>query len=734
MFEAIARTITRWPKIIISVAFVAVVASAIYSSGVFAKLAEDNGFNNKDAESSQVTQQLQDTFGIKANSGIILFKSKADASQVQSLAYEAEMTRLLSPLKAEGAHIDTYYSTLQPAFISTDGHETYAVVTLPGSTDKQYRQLKDFASTVHGTLLQTYVGGELVGQKQAGNQVENDLKLAETISLPILAVLLLIIFRSVIAAALPLILGVTAIVGGISVVRLLTRFTSIDQYSLNIITVLGLGLSVDYSLLMVNRFREELDREKTVEQAIRRTVLTAGRTIFFSGLTVIMCLLSLIIFPIGFLRSIGIGGTSAIVVAVVGALVILPAILRLLGDRVNRLRIITIRTRTSGTSIWHRIGAFTMKHPLQTLILSGALVLVIASPVLQAHFMAGDYRTLPTGSSSQEVGRALAHDFATQQAKLTVIYHMDDAPRSAAGITHMYALTQSLAAIKNVTDVTGPTPLTAGASALSYQQAYASGSPPPPLQQLAAQTIRGNTVMFSVAYGNHGASDDATQDIVHAIRNLHLEHGSLQVGGEAAELADTLRTVGHYLPYAGAIIVLAMFVLLSLMVRSVIIPLQAIVINSFSLSAAFGVLVWVFQEGHFTTQTWLTQTGGLDPTIPILIFAVAFGLSMDYSAFLYSRMREEYDVSHNPNDAILKSIEHTGGIITAAALLLFVVVAAFASSKIAFIQQVGIGLSLAVLLDAFVIRILFVPAVMRFFGHASWYAPKWLSRWEIKHG
>jgi RND superfamily putative drug exporter len=738
MLKILTHLAQRQAWLIVVAAVLLTIGAGVYGAGVFSHLNSDEGFESKNTQSSEVVESLKNDFPKSQASAVILFSSK-DGHTLDNAIDAAEVQRLLDPLKNDTSLLATYWSTGQDSFLSKDNKQTYAAVTVKGNGDAQYRRLARFADETKSDRLTVNVGGGLVAQKQSSEQVKRDLEMAEIISLPLLALLLVLVFRGLVAAAMPLMLGVVAIAGGLAVVRLLTNLTSIDQYAINVITVLGLGLSVDYSLLMVSRFREELQRQPDVPAAVRHTVMTSGRTIFFSGLTVIISLLALSLFPIEFLRSISLGGVAALLVAIGAALTVLPASLRLLGHRINALRLGPKPGKTDGPTFWGRVNTITSRFPLLTIVAAVAIILAAAMPFWQVHYLAFDFGALPAGSSAREVGEALQTNFGSQDANVTVLYRPDDAsiPPAAAAA----AQAQAAAAVARAR---------AARMITTAAQAQAAQLPAPLPQQVSDMRQRLEDMNEVTAVDRPVASKDGQEfklvahyheddsgmvgrSLVTAIRDLKQTNGPLRVGGGAAEVVDTVATIGHYLPYAAAVIVIAMGLLLGLMLRSILIPIQAIALSGFGLLASFGALVWIFQQGHLTSWTWFARTDGLSPTILLLVFTMAFGLSMDYATFLYSRMREEYDKGRENRAAIHGGVERTGYIITAAAVLMFVVVAAFASSKIPMLQQVGLGMALAVIVDAFVVRILLVPAVMLLLGRANWYAPKWLARWQIRH-
>lgn len=731
MFEIISKQSMRWPRAVLAIATMLIVAAGIYGVGVFDVLNREEGFVNPSAESYAVEKAIEKDFD-RAPDAVVMFASKDKAITVDDEQYRQQVSALLKPLTSAGAKTQTYYDTQLDSLVSRDRLKTFATVELDGTNDEKFEKLIAAQDKASDSLLTMQVGGKLVSNKQATQQVQHDLERAEMITLPILAVLLFFVFRSIVAALLPLLLGVISIVGAFAVTRLLTNVADIDQYSLNVITILGLGLSVDYSLLMVSRFREELAKGGTTAAAVRRTVMTSGRTILFSGLTVMASLSALTVFPIGFLRSVGLGGISALVVSLLAALTILPPLLMLLGKRIDWGHLGRKKATASSGKSWRRFGTFVMKRPWVTIGLTLWVIVVAALPLATVHPIGQDYRALPAGSSSRNVSEILRNDFDNQNTPLTVLYR-PSAEKGDEYIGQIYDLSERISKLEGVSALDTPTPIVDGASRDGYQKLYANNLLTPELQALRERLITNDFVLLQVRYDDD-ASEKIPQGLVGQIRELSNTNGRVEVGGDAAVLNDTISTILHYAPYALAIIVVSQFILLALLLRSIMIPLQAIVINVLALLVSFSLLVLIFQHGYFTGDiTGFVNIGGVDITMPILIFAIAFGLSMDYASFLYARMREEYDAGASNDEAILRGLQKTGPIITAAALVLFVVVAAFALSKIALLQQVGVGLASAVLVDAFIVRLFLVPATMRLFGRSNWYAPKWMGRFTIRH-
>lgn len=731
----LAKLVQNHAVNILVVSFFIIVFGAYYGSGVFSQLKTDeSGLNVEGSQSQSAHQDIKRTFGGDANQVIVTAKNSEYL--VTDEYFKKTFFTTLEYLEKHGATITSYYNTGAKELVSKDRKATYAIAEFSHKSDDEvYRLVDAYAPPETESNINIHFGGELITNKQISHQIEKDLSRAEIISLPILLVLLIIIFRSVTAALLPVLLGIIAIIGGMSVVRAIATFVDIDQYSINVITVLGLGLAIDYSLLMVSRFREEL-ADHSSSEAIARTIHSSGRTILFSGLTVMICLLGLTLFPVSFLRSVGIGGVAALTIALVAALTVLPSLLYLLGKNINRAAIgrrqISEQTK-SQARLWQKIANTVLQYPYRGIALAVLLIVIAALPLvhLQLKSAGFDFRSLPIGSSSREVAKSLDQDFHNKTPALQVMYTHDSDITSPAALEELYDLSAYLKSLAGVERVEGLIS-SEQTNLQTYQQLYQLPVRPAQIQQLESQYLSGNKTYFKV-YTKNSPTDPSVQQLIPKLRAKSFEHAHISVDGVAAIEYDIREVVATRGPIALVLVALAMVVLLSLLLRSIVIPLQALLINSFSLLAAFGILVWVFQDGWFTGAGLFTQTGSLDMTILILIFAITLGLSMDYATFYYSRVREEFDHRSTTKQAIIKGLVLTGPVITQAAVLLFVVVIAFASSGIALLQQVGLGIALAVLIDAFIVRIILVPLVMNIIGDKNWYYPKFLKRFSIRH-
>jgi uncharacterized membrane protein YdfJ with MMPL/SSD domain len=724
MFEAWGRIIFNRRRLVLAVSAAGVVCAAIWGTGVFSRLQSGGGFAPPASQSQQEANRVAAVFGRDTGDVVLLYSSTTQT--VHSPAYRAAVAGSLDRLpRSRVESAATYWSTGSPQFVSRDGRVTYAALELAGSSDAA--RIKNFdaiKSDFTAPGLTVAAGGQIPTEAAINKEVTSDIGRAEAISMPVLLVLLLIIFGSLAAASLPLAIGAIGIIGSFTALRLLTLATPVSIYSVNITTILGLGLAIDYGLFMVGRFREELHRQPSVADAVARTVATAGRTVAVSGITVAMALASLLLFPEVFLRSMGYGGVATVVVDMLAALTVMPALLAMLGHRVNALRIRRSVRSSAGRVVgrpvgqevgplvqaetaggWYRLARGVMRRPLAFAGVIVVLLLALGAPVLRISWGGTDARALPAAAPARQVSEALSRDFP-------------------GNIT---------APIESLVQFSGPV---AGSVARQAELAGYVGKlgrlPGVTGVQLTGE--RGNTARIDLRYQPDPLSAQARQ-IVLRVRGVAGPAGSsVQVGGQSAQLVDELNSLSATVPWMALVMAAATFLLLFLAFGSVVLPVKAIVANLLSLSATFGVVVWIFQEGHMSGLLQFEPTGTLDPTMPILMLAIIFGLSMDYEVFLLSRIRERYDVTGDTPEAIASGLQRTGGVITSAALLLVIVVGAFSASGITFIKLMGVGMIVALIVDASVVRVLLVPAAMRLLGQANWWAPKPLRRLYASYG
>jgi trehalose monomycolate/heme transporter len=708
MFESWGRVVYRRRRLMLVVALLAVAFAAVWGTGVFSRLQSSGGFAPSDSQSQQAANLAQARFGRDAGDVVVLYSSPDRA--VRSPGFRAAVTGMLAALPhSKVLSYETYWSTGSPQFVSTSGRETYAVLEMAGSTDDQRQTSYDAIKNELGAPgLRTQVGGPVPTYEAISKEVTSDIGRAEGFSLPVLLIVMLVIFGSLAAASLPLAIGGIAIIGSFTALRLLTLATPVSIYSINITTILGLGLAIDYGLFMVSRFREELHRQATVEDAVARTVATAGRTVAVSGITVALALASLMLFPETFLRSMGYGGVATVLVDMLAALTILPALLALLGPRVNALRIRrTVRRPpvAEGQGAWYRLASSVMRRPVLYAIPIVVVLLALGSPFLKVTWGGTDATVLPAGAPARAVTEALNRDFP-------------DNPT---------------APIESVVQFSGPV---AGSPARGAQlAAYVDRlDRVPGITGAQVTGARGDVARVDMRYGPAPYSPQA-RAIVVQVRNVAPPAGAAAyVGGQTAGLVDELSSLGQTLPWMALVVAAATFVLLFLAFGSVVLPVKAIVMNVLSLTAMYGVVVWIFQEGHLSGLLQFTPNGTIEPTMPILMFAIMFGLSMDYEVFLLSRVRERYDITGDNTAAVASGLQRTGGLITSLALLLIIVVGSFSASGITFIKLLGVGMIVALIIDASVVRVLLVPAVMRLLGPANWWAPRPLRRLYARYG
>jgi RND superfamily putative drug exporter len=710
MLDALARFVYRRRR------FVAIggVAFFVFAGAIGGSVAghlDPYGADDPATESVRTDELLQGQ-GFREAAVIVLFTEAPVASPATRSRIEGIERRLRA--REDVATVTGYYDTGSRDFVSNDGEHTYLAVALRPTDDKA-RQ--DAASSIADHLEGepgVEVGGVALAEKQVNEQTESDLRRAEMLAFPLLFLLSLLFFRSLVAALLPLLIGGLAIIGTFFVLRIASEFGSISIFALNLTTGLGLGLAIDYSLFIVSRYREELARRGVDStgaggrterwEALRATMRTAGRTVLFSSITVAAALASLIVFPQRFLYSMGIGGSLVALLAAAVALIVLPAVLSILGPRVNALapRFLQRRAerdaRPTESGLWYRLSRFVMRRPIPIASLSAAFLIALGIPFLSIKFTSVDPQVLPASASARQVDDLMRSDFPPFR----------DTP------------------IRLAVHGGGQKAVTTVADDVRDDPGVAAVGPP---RELSG----GWTVLEATAKGPF--MSERSKSTVRQLRELPAPPGStVLVTGASAHFADFQSSLEEHLPLALAIVVIATLVVLFLFTGSVVLPVKALVMNVLNLSAVFGILVLVFQHGNLEGLLDYQGQGALEQTMPILLFAVAFGLSTDYAVFLLSRIKEARDAGASDSESVAIGLERTGRIVTAAALLFAIAIGAFATSQIIFIKQNGIGTALAVLIDASIIRALLVPSLMELLGKWNWWAPRPLRRLHARIG
>ena len=689
MFESLGLFVHRRRRWVIAGALVLIAFASVWGTQVFGAL-KSGGFDDPSSDSSRAITIINERIGPADGELVVLYQSAS--MTVDDPAFRSAVTGTLAKLpRSDVAGAGTYWNTHSAGLVSKDRHATYASIRLNGSglgaRQAAYERIKDDLAAPGLTSLR---GGPIAVNGQLNEQTAKGLARAEMISTPILLILLVIIFGSLVSALLPLTIGGVAILGAFTALRVLTSFTDVSTFAINIVTMLGLGLAIDYALFIVTRYREELGRTDSAGEALARTMATAGRTVAFSGITVAIALGGLLFFPQMFLRSMGLGGMAVVLVDMLAALTILPALLALLGKRVDALRLVRRRAPSPDRGAWFRLAHSVMRRPVLYAVGVTAVLLALGAPFLGIRFGSVDVRSLPPGAEGRTVSATLDRDFA--HGTLSPI---DVVVAGNVARPDLDAYLGRLRATKGVSsaDVVGT----------------------------------GNgAVHVAVRTPADPQSRDA-RDVVNRIRSLDAPTRAY-VGGETAQLSDLLSSLGRVLPWTALFVGVVSFALLFAALGSIVLPLKALLMNVLSLSAAFGVMVWGFQDGHLAGVLGFTSTGTVEASQPVLILAVAFGLSMDYELFLLSRIREEWNRTGDNTAAVATGLQRTGAIITNAALLLAVVIGAFTTSGIMFIKLIGVGLLAAVVVDATLVRGMLVPATMRLLGRANWWLPKPLRR------
>lgn len=726
MFERLGALIVKQYRTVLVASLLATLVAAVIGVGVMSKLSA-GGFGDPDAEASRASKALEDDFGQGEPNFVLLVTAPKGVDEPEVVDVGKKLTAQLSQETGITEAL-SYWSLGQLAPLrSPDKTQALILARIGGTGDDVARIVKDLSPKYDvdrragNQTLDIAVTGYGEVFRQAEITVEKDLKRAELIALPITLILLVVIFGSAVAASLPLLIGGIAIVGTLLLLSVIAELTEVSVFALNQTTAMGLGLAIDYSLFVVSRFREELHAGHSTDVAIRRTVSTAGRTVVFSAVTVAASLLALLVFPLAFLRSFAFGGISVVLMAAMVSVVVLPAILRALGPRVDRLSVRKLSPKPVGTGFWYRVAKWVMARPVPVITAGVALLLFFGAPFRGIEFGLPDDRMLPKGNPARVAAGEIRENFLSNEASPISVVAADVGtdPKTLAPEVDRLAL--GLSSIPGVTRVDSMTGFYADGKALMK-----------PGDANRFSNEKG--LWLSVVADVEPVSPEG-EALVKEVRKMAEGFGyPVDVGGAAADLLDSKETLFKRAPLAGMIIAVITFIVLFLMFGSLLVPAKAVVLNLLSLSATFGALVWIFQEGHFAGVLGFTPTGMTDTMMPVLLFCVAFGLSMDYEVFLLSRIKEEHDHGADTISSVAVGLERTGRIVTAAAVLIAVVFLAFATSGITHVKVFGIGLALAVLLDATLIRATLVPAFMRLAGNANWWAPAPLKRIHERFG
>jgi RND superfamily putative drug exporter len=633
-----------------------------------------------------------------------LFVFESDTLPVADPVFQKAVQDAIAPLRTDDRVqvIRSYYDapSQSASLVSRDGRRTLVSVQLRDVRSVATGYWEELRAEVRSDTLRVLATGNLPINHELTRTLNQDLQRAEIVSLPVALVLLALVFGTIVGALIPVAVGILAIVGGIGGVFLLSQVMDVSPYSLNIVTLVGLGTAIDYSLFIVARFREELARGASREDALARAMGTAGRAVVFSGLTVAIGLSGMLFFEGTFLSSLGVAGAIVVGVAVLYALTFLPATLAILGPRVNAWRVPNLdpfrrppARDAGGRGFWHGLAVAVMRRPLVVLIPTVAFVLVTGSPFLQFRLANADTLTLPPQSEARRGYDSLVANFPGQeQSTITVVaFFANGDPRTSSRSEYVAATAATIARLPDVLSA-------------------------------AAPRTAGRITFFQVVTAKPASTDDA-RNLVKAIRAIpDPPDGELLVTGTTAFDLDTIDFVTSHSVRAVLFVVLMTYVALFLLLGSVVLPLKAVVMNLLSITASFGAIVFIFEQGHFSDILNFTPQS-LDPAVPVILFCIVFGLSMDYEVLLLSRIQEEYQRTGDNTHSVAEGLERSGRLITAAALIMVAVFTGFALADVVIIKSVGVGMAIAVALDATLVRALIVPATMRLLGRANWWAP-----------
>jgi len=699
MFNKLGSVIVAKSKLIFAIYLIAVILAGGIGSAVFGKL-DSGGYSDPKSDSAKAFTYLTDVFKVKDPAVVLVVETKDGITNPSAIA---SATKLENQIKTESGVDSTlsYWSAGGvPSLKSTDGKSAFLFIY---SDDVVWDNVQSLGKNIQAKYdgkfenLTVYASGTGVFAHAINTKISEDLKLSESISIPLTFILLIFVFGGLVASAMPLLVGVSAILASFLVIYLLTFVTGVSIFALNLITGLGLGLGIDYALLIVNRFREELHAGRSVDESIKRTVNTAGKTVFYSGLTIVITLAALVLFPQMFLKSFGYAGVTVVILAVLGALVALPALLAILGNRIDKLVVRKSSITPKEDGRWAQTARFVMRRPVAVVMLSLIILTVLAAPIKNMVFSQVDSQVLPASNPAANASRIISERFPGQEGNPIEII----VPNGATMGTQINQYTTEIAQV-------------------------------PGIVRIGDSQVSGNDVRVTAIH-SMGPRTPAAEVLIKDIRKIRAPEGTL-IGGVAADYADTQIGIAKTMPWALLWIAIGVLILLFVFTGSIILPIKAIILNILSLGATLGVITWIFVDGHLK---WLvgdfTVTGSVDTGSIILVAVVAFGLSMDYEVFLLSRIKEEHDAGRSNIESVATGLQRSARIITAAAGLLAIVFASFMLSGVTSIKMLGFGVAFAILLDASLVRALLVPALMRLFGERNWWAPKAMKRFTINH-
>jgi len=689
------------------------------------------GFTDPSSESARTNQMLNDTLGYSYNRFIVMYHS--DKLLLNNPSIQQQIKKSLSDLDNFPITHQVIYPEINNKQISKDKHTGYAVILFKSNQEVDSHTLNLLKNSIKKPdLLEMRIGGEPIFLEDTKTQTQIDLYKAEYIATPVAAITMLVIFGSVVAASLPVVLGGVCALGILVALYGLGHVFTLSVFTINIALLLGLCLSLDYAILIISRYREELARSQNTGVAIAITLTTAGKSVFFSGLAVFISLSALLLFPINILFSVGVGGLAAVTVSVAIAIILLPAILAVLGHRINAFSIYRYKVKVSRRSYWHWLATHVVKTPKFFFVTSLLLLLFMGYPFLQAKLGISDFRILPKTMESRQVFDSFKREFGESRLApiLVIIKTPDKSILNAKNIATLYDFTEGLAKDGSVEQITSIVNTDPHLSKKQYQKLYSMPKKnlPKDLKKLLDITTHDDLTVISIV-SKFPSNSKETNILINKLRTTKLGNNlKLEVTGTSVNTIDVLKTISKIFPYAFLWIVVFTYLVLLFLLRSVFLPIKAILTTILSLCASYGVLVVVIQMGYLHKLLNFEPQGMLDISLLIIIFSAIFGISMDYEVFLLTRIKEFYEKTGDNVQSIISGIECSSRIISSAAIIIILICFSFMSADILMVKAFGLGIAVAVFVDAFIIRTVLVPATMKLMNTWNWYLPKFLNK------
>ncbi len=745
MFYAFGRLVYRFRWLVLAF-WVIVLGVALPFAPRVTEPLRVGGFADPALESSKAAAMLATDLGYSTSDVIVTYSSNDPALVATNPRFIAETQTSLAGLSALHVQTTIVSHVENPRQISRDGRTAFEVVRLGTDTEAAAKLMPEITAAIRPPPdLTMRIGGGPAFYADVEQVSQRDLARAEAVAFPIAVVALLIVFGSVLAAGLPVLVGGAGVVVILAVIYALGTLMELSIFTVNLATLLGLGLGLDYSLFLSSRFREELAHGYDVPEAVARTLATAGQAVVYSGLTVLIGLCALLTFHINLLVSIGIGGVVVVIVSVLAATTLLPVLLSIVGTHIDALsvrKVVTFlrggKAHQQGDGLWGRVAHLVMRHPIAVFVPTLALLLLLGTPFLHITFSSPDASIVPPSVQSRQVYDILNTEFnASETTPILVVVKTKPGTTAfdAANLAYLYDFVRNVQADPRVARVDSIVSADPRLTLPQYQVYYRNIADlqDPYLTQFARQYARGDTTLISII-SKFPSNAAASRALVAKVRNSAIGNGmTFQVTGATAGVTDVVNGLYHSFPIALLFIVLTTYIVLLLLFRSVILPLKAIVMNALSIIASYGMLVFVFQDGHFGRLLNFKALHFIEPTLPIIMFCTLFGLSMDYEVFLLSRIKEAYDATGDNAHSVATGIERSARIITSAALIVVLVASSFVTADIVLVKALGLGVAVAVAVDATIVRALLVPATMRLLGDWNWYAPHWLLRFLPRH-